>query len=142
MSDRPGNLVEFLLARIGEDEQIAHRAGGRTWMTGSQTQGRIDPYSSADGLVTIEGSHVCLAERPTPTDQDGQVCTVLPFDTRRSFHIANFDPARVLAECESKRQLLRHVTLADIGYGPMVKALQLLALPYADHPQFQEAWRS
>ena len=55
-------------------------------------------------------------------------------------------PARVLAECDAKRRI---VELADRDdnwrYGMHSEAigevLRLLALPYADHPDYREEWR-
>ena len=64
---------------------------------------------------------------------------------------------RVLAECEAKRQIVdeyRTVTLGEepdldkmpdeiftgLLYG-LTDAMQWLAVPYADHPDYDEAWR-
>jgi hypothetical protein len=60
-----------------------------------------------------------------------------------------FAPHRILAECEAKRRI---VELHRIGYDPCdahdasfesipCETLELLALPYADHPDYREAWR-
>jgi len=57
-------------------------------------------------------------------------------------------PARVLVECEAKRQLVelaRH-TLSDFGMDDDAKyvsdkVLRLLARPYADHPDRQGGWK-
>jgi hypothetical protein len=73
-------------------------------------------------------------------------------------HIARWDPARVLAECESKRRLIAlhigaddwhacpDVDGTDERFGQDVRdrwcpTLRLLALPYADRPGYQETWR-
>lgn len=61
---------------------------------------------------------------------------------------------RVLAECEAKRQILaaygEHLWLdpgdrdacdAASSAEPAVTMLRLLALPYADHPDYREEWR-
>jgi hypothetical protein len=69
-------------------------------------------------------------------------------------------PERVLAECEAKRRLVRTHETHCVGYHdwPLVgvhleradragvdvglwHALRLVALPYADHPDYDEAWR-
>ena len=100
------NLTEFLLARIGEDEETAR--------TMAQIFGGVDRHS---GL----GS-----------------------------------PARVLAECESKRRIVEHHTPDRGGeefplcaicteVGPEAQGwpcltLRALALPYASHPDYQQEW--
>jgi len=47
-------------------------------------------------------------------------------------HFARWDPARVLAECDAKRRIV-----TECGW---VTVMQLLALPYADHPDFRDEW--
>ena len=64
------------------------------------------------------------------------------------------DPARVLAECEAKRRIITEAVpgieslqrSADGEWGPAgedepERLLRLLALPYADHPDYNQAWR-
>lgn len=80
---------------------------------------------------------------PTP-------CPTLPGRTS-----SGFDPARVLAECEAKRRI---VALHDgahecsvyvrgevdncawVERGDSCSTLRLLALPYADHPDYDPSW--
>lgn len=90
------NLVEFLLARIEEDE----------------TEARVVS-------PTIRG-YVSYA--------DGR-------DARRV--------ARVLAECDAKRRIIDWHDLAERQYGPRTAAgiLEILALPYAEHPDYRDEWR-
>lgn len=89
--------------------------------------------------------------------------------TSEKFHGTPYDPPRVLAEVEAKRQLLivhRRVRRLDfvgadgLSAGPLevchecdanttdpdwpdspCRTLRLLALPYADHEDYREAWR-
>ncbi len=66
-------------------------------------------------------------------------------------HFARWDPARVMAECETKRRIvaLEQEWLTEmediLGKLPEVHrgslTLALLALPYAAHPDYQEEWR-
>lgn len=79
-------------------------------------------------------------------------------------HIARHDPARVLAEVDAKRRLLDEIlwyeSMQDgdcgCGHGPdaiaagecklgggpdRITAFRILALPYAAHPDYQDAWR-
>jgi hypothetical protein len=117
------DLAEFLLARIAEDEKWARArlTEGPEWM---------DPAKSYGGL-----------------------------------------PARVLAECEAKRRIVTQVhhkassgprsqylsewqkdACEGCGWGGSnddywvehindCPTLRLLAFPYADHPDYDEAWR-
>jgi hypothetical protein len=62
-------------------------------------------------------------------------------------HFAN--PDRVLAECEAKRRIVEaHREWDDNDWqspayfsAPMDLVLSLLALPYADHPDYREEWK-
>ena len=120
------DLVEFLLARIAEDRHLATdaaAASGEHWtadvLTGTQAPG--------------------VAE-----------------------HVAHQDPARIIAESTAKRRLVmacremgadtgflgaRPEGLPDFYLSPRNQhqlaalALALLALPYADHPEYEEHWR-
>jgi hypothetical protein len=77
-------------------------------------------------------------------------------------HIARWDPARVLAECEAKRRIVA-IHARDYGHecpgegeDPIMipagwygsdgcrdcDVLRLLALPYASHPDYREEWRA
>ena len=106
-------LPEFLHARISEDEALARAA--------------------AVAVTTQDAAPA----GPAPT----------------------FDPARVLAECDAKRRII-DLAYEATGYDMTVdlerassaradsalafvgdRILKALALPYADHPDFDEAWR-
>jgi hypothetical protein len=52
-----------------------------------------------------------------------------------------FDPARVLAECEAKRRIVERTAGLNRYRLKDQMTLQDLALPYADHPDFQPEWR-
>jgi hypothetical protein len=76
-------LTEFLLARIAEDRGIALAATQGPW--------EARPYwfeSSGHSYATIPG--VIYEE----------------IDAEDGVHIARWDPARVLAECEAKRRMI------------------------------------
>lgn len=61
-------------------------------------------------------------------------------------------PARVLAECEAKREIVEHRQRIDrnasdtewhSGYSDgNYDALRALALPYADHEDYRKEWRA
>jgi hypothetical protein len=64
-------------------------------------------------------------------------------------HIEHWPPARMLAECEAKRRIVEWLPEDDVlgdgwhdgwNHGHRY-AMQLLALPYVDHPDYQQDWR-
>jgi hypothetical protein len=108
-------LTEFLLARIGDEENLArdaasegtpHRTGWQLWTS------KVDTTPGGE-LLGPRGS-------------------------------VEASPARVLVECAAKRQI---VDLADeisrrttsSAYWASSTLLHVLALPYADHPDYPEA---
>jgi hypothetical protein len=67
-----------------------------------------------------------------------------------AFHKGAPCPARVLADCAAKRQIVEafeawennaETYSPDYWAAPMPLVLGLLALPYADHESFDESWR-
>jgi len=119
--DQVPDLDQFLLARIAEDKRIATDAA--------------DAWSPDD----MGGASPAAAE-----------------------HAARHDPTRVLAECAARPRLVmmcrdsapdlhflgaRPKGLADFTLTPSNQhelaalTLALLALPYADHPDFRDEWR-
>ncbi|MFE2073692.1 DUF6221 family protein [Streptomyces misionensis] len=125
------DLVEFLRARLDEDEQVARAAAGRNWLDG-------------DGWLMNEDMHIAeVGDRPTLV------------------HIAAHDPARVLREIDAKRRIIAEhemvpagqggklgcdICVATPSWGPEVVSgpcttLRLLALPYADRPGYRSEWR-
>ena len=54
-------------------------------------------------------------------------------------------PARVLAECEAKRRIVELVGGGSSIHRPGdcqdCDVMRLLALPYADHPDYREEWK-
>ena len=116
------DLVEFLLARIAEDEEAARAAvdqGTPRWAVGGG------------------GEYV----HPDPPPGNSYVATG-PWGGGlgpAADHIARHDPARVLAECEAKRRIVEWMSAwqQDVA----VEGLRLVALPYADHPDYRDEWR-
>ena len=127
-------LTEFLLARIAEDEAVAQKAGGDEW-----------EYAACCGAmqiqtVRVDGTLGYEQHRAITRDYEGLSDSV---EEDAGPHVARHDPARVLAECKAKRRIVeRYAFLAEYGDdGDARWVLPLLALPYADHPDFQEEWR-
>lgn len=127
------DLVQFLRARLDEDEPAARAATPGPW--------------------AVDGGSVYVGH---PINE------VVDY-SESADHIARHDPARVLAEVDAKRrlvaQVLRYEAKIDGEWGCChsgdqiaagqceetnpneIEALQLLALPYATHPDYREEWR-
>ncbi|MEV4670986.1 DUF6221 family protein [Actinomadura sp. NPDC049382] len=119
-------LVEFLNARLDEDEQTAREAGNRRWLIEDNTIS-LWPENEHDGFMTW------------PTRSDAR-------------HAVHWQPERVLAEVEAKRRIVDEhgpneyglcdvCVLNDDARRAPCPTLRLLALPYADHPDYDESWR-
>ncbi|GAA1065175.1 DUF6221 family protein [Streptomyces asiaticus] len=150
MSD---GLVEFLRARLDEDEQIARRA-----CEYAEAEWRLDEEFGETVLWWPPEPHIAEKERekglPVVSDHwRGQT-----IDSHIAPHIARHDPARILAEVDAKRQIVtsyeavaRSLSSAGPGTPPhdlltgatnlMRNTLQHLALPYAEHPDYRVEWR-
>lgn len=120
------NLTEFLLARIAEDEAVArgaiegHPARSASWWDDQDDEDGPMPSLGIDGSCSLQ----------------------------QALHIARFDPARVLAECEAKRRIVEwhsetHECEDGVAWMPqhIFRTLVVLAQPYADHPDFDPSWR-
>lgn len=114
------NITDFLLARIAEDQAAAYEASPGKW--------------------EIIGGNEYLT---------GACVSIGPLDGGITFHdaehIARNAPARVLAECTAKLEIIRWWTDGLIGYavaedGEMTNPLLPLAAVYKDHPDYQEEW--
>lgn len=124
------DLAEFLKARLDEDERVAKRAYGRSWDADDVVE---------DGAIWVLSEDMHLGQ----------------MEPASAPHIARHDPARVLAEIEAKRQLLKShrdyegvcPRCFDWQNKPVQRevfpceVVRLLALPYAAHPDYDEAWR-
>lgn len=134
-------IAEFLLARIAEDEAVALAASPGPWHLNAEH----DEVLAVDEITVCDGFALSGPQTRATTE-----------------HIARHDPARVLVECEAKRRILEvfqriaaldypHSIMGDDGRPTPVplRALvqhhdhlaRLLALPYADHPDYGEEWR-
>lgn len=139
-------LTAFVKARLDEDEQVARAATpgpwsynpGKVWLDGEAFES-FD-HSKGEEFVGYGG----------PSPFRGCVAATGPADHPQSMadaaFIARYDPARALAEVESKRLILREhdeepcsVCIDDINGCPTRRAF---ALPYAGHPDYDPAWRN
>lgn len=64
--------------------------------------------------------------------------------TERVMRLSPDSPRFMLAECEAKRRIVNRLATADEEPRAMAefgRILSLLALPYADHPDYREEWK-
>jgi hypothetical protein len=115
------DLIAFLRDRLDEDEQLARR-----WLVNVGT-----------GAINVTPAELPWERIYVKRDLDGL-----------AEHIARHDPKRVLADVDAKRQIIdEHYPIdpcdahdANLSTIPC-DTLRLLALPYADHPDYREEWR-
>ena len=124
------NLAEFLLARIAEDEAAAAAAVSR--------RDGVDKWEAVGSGTVVGPGYDKVKHVMLPSSEDGA-----------ARHIARHDPARVLAECEANRRIVAlhgEVDPCDAHDGATFETvdcetLQVLALPYADHPDYRQEWK-
>lgn len=117
------DLANFVIARIVFDEKVAVAAAASIPMTPPMEQHWH--VSDRDSLLV----EVLASWGPVPIARAHAYVA-------QAQHIAMHDPPRVLAECRAKRKIgARAVADGDED------TLKLLALPYADHPQYREDWK-
>lgn len=122
-------LADFIRARLDEDEAAARGAH----------RDSLDDDGQAHATWTEASTAVMWGD---VTGVDGLEPDYL------AAHIARHDPARVLAEVAAKRELVE--ALVDIEtveaerpdqVASLRWAVRLLALPFVDHPDYDERWR-
>ncbi len=104
-----------------------------------------------------EAARACAPHLHWPDGGDELPVAIMAHATLR--HSRRWDPARVLAECRTKRRLVKlhcashycipHAGHADVGrwyesdhmYPWPCPSLVLLALSHVDHPDYREEWR-
>jgi hypothetical protein len=121
-------LVEFLRARLDEDQRTAQAIPHRGPF-------RLRPGADAIWVDSADDT-LTVALVPIPAEA-------------MAGHIARHDPARVLADVAAKRAIA--ALHPDSGWNSECQAgciegwpcrtLLYLAAPYADHPDYDEAWR-
>jgi len=124
------DLAAFLLARVAEDEAVAR-----------EVQEKVKPGAPLYGIPRSSYWE----------DAEGSAASAY-FDRDYNQGGYTITAARVLAECEAKRQIVEvHSVGAMACYwtqdsmsvhepGEACETLRHLAQPYADHPDFDPAW--
>ncbi len=117
-------IVEFLEARIAEDELAAQAA--------VEVSADWQAYYDYRDVKDVEGHFVVQADSLRPTME-------------QAAHIARQSPARVLRECEAKRAIiadyLRRDALGEVAARNAVEdVLRVLTTVYSDHPDYAGSW--
>ena len=138
------HLASWLLEQIAADEQVAREATEGRWHWVMGGLGKNDRNMLvADAYVPGDGWHTVLR------------AAEMPLSAVDAEHIARWDPARVLAECAAKRNVVAEYEKAlaqrrELAGGPhsteaaarlltLLGVLRVLALPYADRAGYEEA---
>lgn len=158
------DLVTFLRARLDEDESCARAAvqtsarwapyvtgldSGLDGAAGTDGMHGADGADGRHGRPGVDGRHrvdgaspARRADGPGIQDQDGNLVAASggrPYPSESQVrHIVRHDPARVLREVAAKRMLVER-----LGRGRSAasrESVRLLALPYAQHPDYQPEW--
>ncbi|WP_019059996.1 DUF6221 family protein [Streptomyces prunicolor] len=122
-------LARWLGEQLATDDRIARAATEGPWS--------VDSKSYAESISAPDGTQVVAGGRW------GGEASVFE-STEDALHIAEWDPARVLREVESKRGMVVRIgaNATIMGWDEVHgDLLRLLAAPYADRPGYQEAWR-
>lgn len=150
--EHPDYLRTWLLEQIAEDERVAREVSA-VELAGAiipGTNGGVGPrWDAKDGMVFAEG----ITWDGTAEGFQG---TML-WDARdrretasfAAVHMARWDPARVLAECDAKRRIIEHLQEVAGYVGEWcgrcsfdeTPTLKLLALPYRDREGYREEWK-
>lgn len=145
----PLTLVEFILARYDERERAA-RDALLGFPTDAAQQGMERPLEPNElGKATLRERwfsryhRVVQADAWPPSREPTPVADCGDANVYPAWHIALNDPAYVLADIVAKREI---VAGPNGGTGPdhhdeWVETLRRLALPFASHPDYDEAWR-
>ncbi|HZX39508.1 MAG TPA: DUF6221 family protein [Streptomyces sp.] len=125
------DLVEWLRAQLDDDERAASAATPGPWVTNGIAVWRR-PDDSWDFRSEMDRNR---NQVPFVMVNPGQTVEWLNAE-----HVACWDPKRALDEVHAKRRIIDEaVRLAR--YDGEFQFLELLALPYADRPGYDERWR-
>ncbi len=117
---------EFVRARLAEDEMLAREAGTDVWQPGDRWRltpcGRAWSAQRDDDVLEPAG---------------GGSPAVMA-------HVVRHDPGRVLEDVDAKRTVhdaYRRAKPGSVNRSGLGIALRALACAWADHPDFDPAWR-
>lgn len=147
------DLVEFLTARLNEEQRLAEWAAKPH--LGPQEPGDTAVWQ-VEEWVPSEHEEGAVPAAIWVTDRSEMGIGQMRPDRGIPAHIAYWDPARVLADIAAKRAIVAEYRThaehrqrygdkeTDYSWGARTKLdwiCKLLAAPYAAHPDYDEAWR-
>jgi hypothetical protein len=121
-------LVDFLRARLNEDEQAARACPQSRWEVSGPPPGHYAYSATSSDLVGWTGpnSRAILAN---PTFRaEGTLA-----------HAARHDPARVLRRIAANRDALKRYEDNPVNEWPLFP-LYAMVSEYSDHPDFRKEW--
>ncbi|NHP15284.1 hypothetical protein G8767_17155 [Rhodococcus sp. IC4_135] len=126
-TNRMTDILEFLRARLDDEEAIANAARPGPWQF---VEDAINgPRIGDEEALMIPEDHLAPCNDSIP-----------PEDSR---HIAHHDPARVLRDVAAKRATLDTLFAADLRptqWSIFAKVIEPMAAVYSDHPDYQKEW--
>jgi hypothetical protein len=127
------DIADFLRARYAERRAIAEAASPGPWHVNAEA----DEVLAEDGITVCDGFALSGRQLRATTE-----------------HIAAHDPEDVLADLDAKLAIVTAYETAAAFYNDPANrhlpageahglrtALRLLAVPFAQHPDYQEDWR-
>jgi hypothetical protein len=164
MTTTTQTITDFLLARIGEDEAVAQAAidkgrPGTHWQWVRAYDDVVVEDPALDDTDEYQYSLRTVEHFPTASGVGDLpafvIGAVFPSESLGHVHIARHDPARVLAECKAKRQVIDAAWISDMNHeaerddrtraqveadGDEPFIVFALAAVYASHPDFRAEW--
>lgn len=139
------DLAAWLLEQLAKDRRIAEGVpeSARSWHHDQPYPHIPEAASALDLGVGSEGSFLFVAGPETPDDPATTVSNA------EATHIATWDPARVLAECDAKRRIVELYRFLVGHDGSTAVAAALLdvlkefgaAYAQVGRPGYREEWR-
>jgi hypothetical protein len=120
------SLLQFLLARLAEEEQAAHGCPQWPWRLATMADENREDVFAGDTVLAANGE---------PVMEPFALSTSQQYAIAR--HVATWDPARALAECRAKREQLEELRALRLEDGRVARAM---ATVWADHPDYQPDW--
>jgi len=142
-------LAEFLLARIAEDEAAARMAGDlQAWKTGmgegyllKRSTGRRIALSASDADTGLWLNHA-VRHLPARVLAECAAKRAIVEECRPRYAVMYLESERLLAEATDQSTMRTVGSSAPLWPFPDAEALlRLFAAPYADHPDFDPAWK-
>ena len=135
------SLVDFMSARLNEDEKCAQAAGGEFWWS----------HNMSDIRARLRGEEV---EDRWIIDSNQTLVSYEVTSEEKARYIERYSPLFALEDIAAQRKLvgkLRQFEEAaedtaimsmavDVGYAAMFMAVACLAEVHKDHPDFNQAW--